>query len=395
MTQDISVLAPASIAPCDIGNLVNRKNVSSCFHPDSLAFLRAVSKSLVSATYKDFPELVALGFWLRKFTRECEKTSLDSQLSISKPLGCVVHFTPTNVDTMFFYSWACGLVMGNFNIIRVATVKTAAQDLIFELLNQMFTSSEYERVGQTNVFVQYDKQSHWTETLSQFADARVIWGGDQSVSNIRLISSKPRCRDICFADRISAAVINSDSMSDNTLKEVAECLWSDSKLYMQQACSSPKLLLWRGCDQKYERFIRELGIASEKQHHLDINTRNEQLVAAQAMKSIGNTDFRFEGNTCVVSVKELSAHALLCHTGHYVFIVIQNFDLNDVDALALEKLQTLSYAGYDKQEIVEFVKNTSIHSIDRVVPIGSALEFNPIWDGYKLLESLSRHVQVA
>jgi hypothetical protein len=32
--------------------------------------------------------------------------------------------------------------------------------------------------------------------------------------------------------------------------------------------------------------------------------------------------------------------------------------------------------------------------IDRVVPLGRALEFNYVWDGYNLLDELSKKVQV-
>ena len=32
--------------------------------------------------------------------------------------------------------------------------------------------------------------------------------------------------------------------------------------------------------------------------------------------------------------------------------------------------------------------------IDRVVPIGNALDFNSIWDGYDLVEQFSRKVSI-
>ncbi len=57
---------------------------------------------------KTYPELVALGFWLRK--SNLKKMQNLSPIGVIKPLGWVVHFTPSNVDTMFIYSWICSLL---------------------------------------------------------------------------------------------------------------------------------------------------------------------------------------------------------------------------------------------------------------------------------------------
>ena len=44
--------------------------------------------------------------------------------------------------------------------------------------------------------------------------------------------------------------------------------------------------------------------------------------------------------------------------------------------------------------MVKFLAQPSITGIDRVVPVGEALQFSPDWDGYELLTQLARKVVV-
>jgi hypothetical protein len=59
-----------------------------------------------------------------------------------------------------------------------------------------------------------------------------------------------------------------------------------------------------------------------------------------------------------------------------------------------DKLQTLSYWKIEKHSLLKLAQNPSIKGMDRIVPVGQALEFTPDWDGYRLLTDLSRHITV-
>ena len=52
--------------------------------------------------------------------------------------------------------------------------------------------------------------------------------------------------------------------------------------------------------------------------------------------------------------------------------------------------QTVTYFGLNKKQIKSFLLKNNLFGIDRVVPIGKGLDINPIWDGYNVIESLSR-----
>ena len=59
-----------------------------------------------------------------------------------------------------------------------------------------------------------------------------------------------------------------------------------------------------------------------------------------------------------------------------------------------EKCQTITYLGFSKNEMLEFVKKNNLNGVDRIVPIGQAMDIDVIWDGYETLKHLSRVITV-
>ena len=66
------------------------------------------------------------------------------------------------------------------------------------------------------------------------------------------------------------------------------------------------------------------------------------------------------------------------------------YDFNGIAHIINTKYQTLTYFGVEKSELLGFVVNNRLKGIDRIVPIGKALEIDVIWDGYDIVRSLSR-----
>ena len=58
------------------------------------------------------------------------------------------------------------------------------------------------------------------------------------------------------------------------------------------------------------------------------------------------------------------------------------------------KCQTITYFGIDKFKLRDFILRHRLRGVDRIVPIGSALDINVIWDGYDIIRSLSRIIDV-
>ena len=78
--------------------------------------------------------------------------------------------------------------------------------------------------------------------------------------------------------------------------------------------------------------------------------------------------------------------------GTFTEVTISNVE--EVGHLVSSEVQTLGYFGYKTDEMVQIVKRLSADGIDRVVPIGQALNFDTLWDGYDLIRMLTRTVVI-
>jgi hypothetical protein len=58
------------------------------------------------------------------------------------------------------------------------------------------------------------------------------------------------------------------------------------------------------------------------------------------------------------------------------------------------KMQTLTYYGVNREEIFNIIYRGGNLGIDRIVPIGSALDIGIVWDGYDMIYTLSKIVDL-
>lgn len=362
-------------------------------------FCKSLSKKLLKPENKGFPEVVSLGFWLREQIQLLSTKATHGSthpVEIEKALGMVVHFTPRNVDTMFVYSWICGLMMGNKNIIRVASQRNnAAQLCMLSAIQALFSEPDFQPIAERNGFVSVESDSKWPAKFSQLADARVIWGGDDSVNAIRSLPTKPRSRDISFADRYSAALLDAREKPDTAiLTDWAKRLWTDTHPHEQQACSSPKLVFWLGGTEAQMRFFQAIDDLASSQYSADDTLRNEQLVFSQ-YSAAETGAYSWQGRT-IQFVMHDDVHKMLpAHNGQMTYLVITLKSLEQLKTLQTEKLQTLTYAGKNSSAFIDLIQDETFVGIDRIVPLGEALNFSTTWDGMELLSMLSRRVTVS
>ena len=58
------------------------------------------------------------------------------------------------------------------------------------------------------------------------------------------------------------------------------------------------------------------------------------------------------------------------------------------------RYQTLTYFGVDKKTFKNFIFKNNLNGIDRIVPIGQALDINLFWDGYDINKILTRVIDI-
>ena len=68
--------------------------------------------------------------------------------------------------------------------------------------------------------------------------------------------------------------------------------------------------------------------------------------------------------------------------------------LEELAEVVDEKYQTLTYFGVDPERVRRLVIDKHLRGIDRIVPVGSAMDIDIVWDGYDLVTLMSRVVDV-
>jgi hypothetical protein len=77
-----------------------------------------------------------------------------------------------------------------------------------------------------------------------------------------------------------------------------------------------------------------------------------------------------------------------CNSGYFYEYTTTNLD--DIAPIVTNKFQTLTYFGLPREELASFVQRNRLSGIDRIVPVGEAMDIGLIWDGYDLIRTLSR-----
>lgn len=377
---------------------LGKHRVLSPFQEESLRFIQDLSKRLISL--RQYPELVALGFWCRK--ANIEKLRLrfekENEERIQVARGTVLHFAPSNVDTIFVYSWILSLLSGNRNIIRVSSKERIQQNIVMQLIIELL--HQHPEIGIRTQIVTYEHNDEITAILSQNCDTRVIWGGDRTISNIRLIPLAPMANELVFPDRFSLVAFNIEAIQE-ALKQgenVVEQFYNDAFWFDQMACSSPRLIVWVGEDLPVvrQRFWNELTkIIQQKQEQFVPAQRISRLTNSLQLATLTEVEkVNLHEAYTSVSIDKMNKEIREWHAGNGLFLQLHLDDLKQLSEHLEDKDQTLSYYGFTQSELLNFVMHIDNRGIDRIVPVGRALDFEEVWDGQSFLRSFTREVTV-
>lgn len=406
----ISVLLPTAAADHEqqLQRLIER-NTLAPFDPLVIDFIDSVSKSvLLDNVMSRMPEMAAVAHWMRKgHISELSASFKERQGSrVWVARGMVLHFAPSNVDSIFLYSWFLSMLAGNSNVVRLSQRRREEVRLLLEKINRLLEQPKFQPIRTGSLILAYDHEDAITERLSQVCQVRVLWGGDESVRRLRAIPMNPLGMEVVFPSRFSLAVINSTEVNlanESQLSQLAERFCNDSYWFDQKACSSPRLVVWVGeqstCDFAKRRFWSRVQdeITKRNIQYPEI-VGIDKLVTAYASAGLGMADAIEPNPTGSISRIHLAPDAtpgfrnLECGGGFFFESEIP--DLKFLPALLSERDQTLSYFGFRQDEIRALAPSFPARAVDRIVPIGSALTFSTVWDGTDLLLTFSREIDL-
>lgn len=361
-------------------------------------YLNDVSKCLMSnRDAKAFSDVVTFAFWIRKSSVLKLKERFFDGSAIILGKGVAFHIAPSNVPVNFAYSLVLGLLTGNANVIRVPSKEFPQVELIIAALNE--TLKKYQELKSHILCIRYERNKDVNDFFSSIADIRVVWGGNQTIAELRKSPLPPRSSEITFADRYSLAVIDSDYYMDIENKvKIAEDFYNDTFFSDQNACTSPRIVVWTGDKIEEAKAVfweEEHKIVERKYTFQPIQGVNKLtksfLIAAQeqGVKVENHNDnliFR-------VKVPEITEELMDYRDNSGYFYEYDCEDIMELVPLCNDKrCQTIGYIG-DGNVLLPLIK-AGVKGIDRVVPIGKTMDFDFIWDGYNLMALMTRTIVV-
>lgn len=391
---------------------LSKQSLMKPFDDILLQFIEELSnKILLDKNMRRFPDLMAAAHWMRKeqllkLKKEFKKLSTGRLLF---PKGLVLHFAPSNVDTIFIYSWILSLLVGNANIIRLSQQNNEIVNVFFNILRNIINENKkkFSVIADRLLVVTYGHDFEITKKLSKYCNVRVIWGGDQTIKNIRCVPLPARGDEIVFADRFSAAVVNGDhilKISAVELEKLVELFYQDAFLFNQRACSSPKIVFWIGDDdviarakQRFWQTLQTYIKTKDLWKGVEAAVAMQRLTSAfkyAALDKIDKISGDFFELPIRLQVKNFDNDVRQSHTGGGLFLERTHENLNNLAEDFNIRDQTLTICGFTKSELIEFAQRLPSRSLDRIVPFGEALKFSHIWDGYNLLQSFTRELVV-
>ncbi len=369
------------------------------FSEVSISFLNDLSKSLrLSEEVIIYPDLMSFSFWCRQGNIKKLKSKyedIDGRIG----RGIAFHIAPSNVPLNFGYSFIFGILSGNGNIIKIPSKLFPQTEFLNSKIKELFKLKEYKTLKRSNAFIKYDKEDHITKYLSSLCDIRIVWGGDKTINNIRQFQIPVRSIDIAFSDRYSICIIDAKKLSKldkSAFSKVIELFYNDTFFMDQNACSSPHIVFWIGEKDNYKiknYFWEALAKYVNDKYSLDYNIANEKYnrLCKLAIELNNQIKYRnYNNNIYRISLNNLPKNIDKYKGNSGYFFEYNISTLNDISHIINTKYQTITYFGISKSLLLDFVKSNKLSGVDRIVPIGQALDIGLLWDGYDIIKTLSR-----
>ena len=353
---------------------------------------------------KAYPDAVTFAFFCRRANLEALKAEYNGQVDDRLGRGLTFHIAPSNVPINFAYSLVAALLSGNACVVKASNQDFVQTRIVCRTMEELFKGEHAAMANYVNVVIYPRERQDITEEYSALCDARIIWGGDETVRRVRQASMPPHAVEVTFPDRYSLLVIRPEAilaMNDKQLKQAAQGFYNDTYLTDQNACTSPRLVYWLGegetLQAAQERFWNDVLAYAQPRYSAEPVVAVDKLTAAYraAIALPGARLHAMADNTVVrVQVDALTADIDEHRCAGGFFIEYASPSLDALASVVKRKYQTLSYIGAEKEALCSFVVQNGLRGIDRIAPVGHTMDFSLTWDGYDLIRTLSRRLSV-
>jgi hypothetical protein len=255
-------------------------------------------------------------------------------------------------------------------------------------------SGRHEALRPYLCFVKYPPEQRIHDYFSALCDIRVVWGGNETIKELRNSPLKPRATEIAFADRFSFSVIDAPAyLAAEDKEQIVLRFYNDTYFSDQNACTAPRIVIWTGEDTESARedFWKRLGLLVHEKYEYQpvqaVGKLNAFCLVAAEMEGAK----RFMEDNALVRVElpriDAEIYRYAYHSGFFLEYLARTLD--DILPMIDERCQTLSYLG-NRDEILSWLMDRRPHGVDRVVSLGATMDFTLVWDGTDLILALSR-----
>ena len=170
----------------------------------------------------------------------------------------------------------------------------------------------------------------------------------------------------------------------------------------QNACSSPQFILWYSKDDQVAEAAKAKfwnAVNRKVSYEYDLSAKSSVDKLTWMCLDLVNKNFVTEIHTNMNNIYRVQINSLpdsiLELNGKYgYFYEYSTSDLRIIEKIMDIKIQTLTYFGVNKDELFNLVYNAGAVGVDRIVPIGTALDIGMVWDGYDMMYTLSKIVDL-
>jgi hypothetical protein len=314
----------------------------------------------------------------------------------AQPRGIVCHWIAGNVPTLGLFSLFQSIFVGNINILRIPP---KSHDIMIKLLNTFSDTTTDCGISGKNILesigiLYFDKQfQRGNIELSEIADARVVWGGEDAVKSITGISKRAHCEDIIFGPKYSFAVFDKEAIASETFQRYLRFLVSDIYLFDQAACTSPHVIFFERGGKDIKDIIMNLRELFEKQSKRFPKLEIDPFIASKIINI--RAQYALDLGKDVICPPENDWTILINNDlcleepieSRTIFIKELN-SIMEVIPLITKKIQTIGCAVENRGKLLEFANEVTYRGVSRCVNIGQMHLYDSPWDGILLMSQL-------
>jgi Acyl-CoA reductase (LuxC) len=377
------------------------RHLSKPFASERLDLVARVASKLLNRNPAVSPAITHFAYWTRKAALQGHAEAFAERLPhdcLAAPRGLVFHLPPQNVETVFLFSWLISFLMGNANVVRMPT---SVNEELREILD-LFLEFLAEAPVATQLFINYPNAGDFSRKISALSDARIVWGGNAKVAAFAQWPLRNGGKSIWFGDRFSYAVLKGDALQrldEDGFRQLSHSLINDIFVFDQLACSSPSIVYVVGNRENHHQGVRALltnvaAAAAVGWHGVSTGHVIRKMVEADAAAAHGHATAVHRFSNALTVVETESSHRVEQRVGGGFLQICFIDHLLDLRGQVREHDQTLGYYGFDRSELTALFEGGVLPGLSRIVPIGQALGFDLVWDGYDLPFELTRLIRV-